>query len=104
MIGTEVPASLERQATEAPISAGRRLGRGLGFSAGASREEAPEEMIFSTRDAAPNPSGSGAKRDAVGIIPRRAAEHRTALAENFGSQAPGWTGRKTSEPSGSAVE
>jgi hypothetical protein len=41
-----------RQVTEEPISAGRRLGRALGLFTEVSREEAPEEMIFCSRDAA----------------------------------------------------
>jgi hypothetical protein len=40
-----------RQVAEGPISAGRQWKVPSGFS-GASREEAPEEMIFMERDAA----------------------------------------------------
>ena len=39
--------------TEEPISAGRQLGGLFGVRSGASREEAPEEEIFLSRDAAP---------------------------------------------------
>jgi hypothetical protein len=45
----------------------------------ASREEAPEEMIFLLRDAASSTSVLGAKRDAEVIIPRRAVEHRSCF-------------------------
>ena len=63
----------------------------------ASREEAPEELIFLLRDAVRKPSGGRTKRDARVIDPRRAAEHRMALA------LPGTDSWKTSEPSGGAV-
>ena len=47
-------------------------------------------MFFLSCDAAPNPSrGRRAKRDAVGVIPRRAAEHRAVLAEATVSAKPG---------------
>jgi hypothetical protein len=60
VIGADVPVSLRKagngtkgeEGTEEPISAGRQLGRALVLS-GASREEAPEEVIFLSCDAAP---------------------------------------------------
>ena len=52
VIGTAVPASFGRQVTKDPISAGRQWKVPSGLS-GASREEAPEELIFLKRDAAP---------------------------------------------------
>jgi hypothetical protein len=71
-----------RQVAQDPISAGRQLeGSPRGFS-GTSREEAPEEMVFRSRDAAPGGLRIFGERSETRneAIPRRAAEHRMALA------------------------
>jgi hypothetical protein len=70
-----------RQAAEGPISAGRRLGGARkGSLPKTSREEAPEEMIFCLRDAAPSPSGCGAKRDARSEHPKKGRGTSDGLA------------------------
>ena len=57
----------------------------------ASWEEAPEEMIFLLRDAAPTPLGVGrAKRDAEVVIPRRAVEHRSCFVFGRDMSGPRW--------------
>jgi len=52
VIGTAVPASFGRQVTKGPISAGRN-GKDFGSSR-ASREEAPEESVFSSATRLPD--------------------------------------------------
>src|SRR5574338_1118463 len=93
MIGTAVPASptagngrRKRQVTKGPISAGRHCGasseamRGQP-GRGAGRVDLPRSAtrfsaVFGSREA---------KRDARVVDPRRAAERRMVLTEDFGS-------------------
>jgi len=87
VIGTAVPASSEsRQRNEDAAGdqrsdlRGRQCGGSFGSQDGASRDEAPEEMIFRMRDAASNDFGRGVQSGTQEkVFPRRAAEHRSAL-------------------------
>ena len=101
---------MERQVTKGPISAGRQLASAFGFLPGPAGKRAPEEMSSLLRDAVPGFPGllrevwgqaSKAGRDRG--HPKKGRGSRTALTEDFGPMA-GRDGRKTSEPSGGAVD
>jgi hypothetical protein len=101
-----------RQVTKGPISAGRHCQGSFGSGSGASREEAPEEEVASraTRfleffgisvSEAGRKSGFPKKgrRTSGGFGPERGSVFGSEI-----SGVPGRASRKTSEPSGGAVE
>ena len=91
--------------TKGPISAGRQLGRAFGFLPGPAGKRRRKRGLSSRATRLRNDlriveEQSGTQEE---VIPRRAAEHRTVLTEDFGPMA-GRTDRATSEPSGHVVE
>ena len=81
LIGGSETASKVRQVTKGPISAAGNVEALSGAQNGASRDEAPEEMIFRpARRGFQRSSGRGGQSGTQEwVIPRRAAEHRSAL-------------------------
>ena len=94
-----------RQATKGPISAGGS-GKILRVRAGASREEAPEESIFLKRDAVPDGLWTGSEQSGTQEWSTQEGPQNTERLWPRGrrSKADRPDERKTSEPSGRAVE